>query len=150
MDSRQIGKAVYRWQARIAAMESRASLWGACKVRRWEPQAVKLPVTVQRFLGLWVLPRRTIRELGKTFQLSRRPSRSSISDHCSFSASMSMMSEAQSPGPRWLVCLLAWPCGRGVVQYLGRWAMGPGAQVVRRDVCLEIYMRTISWNAEWC
>lgn len=73
----------------------------------------------------------TIRELGKTFQLSRRPSRSSISDHCSFSASISMVSGAQSPGPRWLACLLAERCGRGIVQCLGRWGIGPGAQMVR-------------------
>ncbi len=52
----------------------------------WMPPAHVL-ANVYILLGLVL----TIRELGNTFQLMRMPSLSSISPHCSFTASRSMI-----------------------------------------------------------
>lgn len=50
-------------------------------------RAAKLPATVSVERSAGMLRQRTMRELGKVFQLSLTPSWSSMSLHCSFSAS---------------------------------------------------------------
>lgn len=81
-DSEQICKAVCRLPARIAEGVYQVSPSRVCTTRQSVQQAVKLPVRFKQSEEIWFVEGITIRELGKTFQLSRRPSRSSTSDHC--------------------------------------------------------------------
>jgi hypothetical protein len=90
-DLAQLCRAVYKRQVRIVAEGYLASPSKGCKGLRLGQRASRLPdvvsISCQHALAISL----TMRVLGKTFQLSRTPSRSSTSFHWSFSASKSIV-----------------------------------------------------------
>lgn len=65
-------------------------------MRLWGQRVLKLPISCQISGYVYLRYSLTMRELGKTFQLRRIPSLSSISPHCSFNASWSILAFVHS------------------------------------------------------
>lgn len=91
MDLTQIDMVACRQLAQTATEESLASASRECTRHRLERQVVRLPDDNLVLSTVNVDGVQTMRELGNTFQLRRRPSRSSTSEYCSFNASTSML-----------------------------------------------------------
>lgn len=94
MDLKLLDMVPCRRQARTEEEANSVSPSRGCKGHRWERRDGKLPVRLSApYLLIYLALPPTMRELGKTFQLSLIPSWSSTSLHCSFRASWSMISK---------------------------------------------------------
>ena len=96
-DSAQPCTAACKRQVHTVARAYLVSPLRGCTVLQWGPRAWKLPRQYQHLPEHPSMTLFTIRVLGKTFQLSRTPSRSSTSFHWSLSASKSMIRLRQGP-----------------------------------------------------